>query len=86
MEALMYRNSNLICPYLRGGNDGAKCDVEDKLVRNIENADIQFCMNKHFEACTIYVLTLREMALKAVEASAALRQDLNLSHDATEAL
>ena len=73
----MYIKSSLTCPYLRGGNDGAKCCVEDKLIRNIENADIRFCMHKHFEACTIYVLTLREMALKAVEASAALRQGLN---------
>jgi hypothetical protein len=30
-----------------------------ELVRNIENADIKFCMSKHFEICHVYFTSLR---------------------------
>jgi hypothetical protein len=61
----MYRTKESICQYLKGGNDGAKCTVTNKLVRDIEDADIRLCMNRHHEACIYYILSLRETLIDA---------------------
>jgi hypothetical protein len=67
----MYRTKESICQYLKGGNDGARCTVVNRLVRNIEDADIRLCMNRHHEACIYYVLSLRETLLDPADAESA---------------
>ena len=56
----------VMCPHLRGSDHGAECAVAMELVRNIENADIKFCMSRHFEICHVYFTALRhESSLRA---------------------
>ncbi len=50
----------ITCPHLKGSNEGALCSVEKSLVRNIANADIKFCMSRHFETCHVYFNSIRE--------------------------
>ena len=50
---------SVMCPHLRGNSHGAECAVAMELIRNIENADIKFCMSKHFEICHVYFTSLR---------------------------
>jgi len=54
------------CPYLKGSNDGARCDavlwnVESNLIKYIDDANIKLCINtkRRFEACYIYRDKLR---------------------------
>ena len=57
---------SVMCPHLRGSSHGAECTVAMELIRNIENADIKFCMSKHFEICHVYFTSLRhESSLRA---------------------
>jgi hypothetical protein len=62
----MKLSGTVMCPHLRGTDHGAECAVAMELVRNIENADIKFCMSRHFEICHVYFTSLRrESSLKA---------------------
>ncbi len=49
----------IMCPHLKGSDHGAECTVANDVVRNIENAEIKFCMSRHFEVCHVYVSSLR---------------------------
>ncbi len=59
----MYLGKNsfrtIMCPYLKGSHHGAECTIVNDVVRNIENAEIKFCMSRHFEICHVYVSSLR---------------------------
>jgi hypothetical protein len=66
----MLRAIMFTCPYLKGGNDGARCDAalciaENNLIKHMEDADIKLCINKkrRFEACYIYFTKLRISAI-----------------------
>jgi hypothetical protein len=63
----MYQTRGLICQYLKGSSDGALCGVVDTLVRSLEDADIHICMNRHHEACSYYVFSLRRTLVNAVD-------------------
>jgi hypothetical protein len=60
----MFGSSNMTCPYLLGSAEGAICRVEEKLVRDLVNADIWFCLGRQYEACSIYLGSLIMMAEK----------------------
>lgn len=65
-------NSNIICPYLIGGFDGATCSVVSKFIRDTEDADIKLCMNRRYEVCSIYVRQLQKEASKFINYDAAV--------------
>lgn len=62
----MQANSYVFCPYLRGSLDGAFCDIEKRLIKDIEFADISLCMNRRYETCFIYIHMLQRMAMKYI--------------------
>lgn len=51
----------VICPYLKGSQDGAVCNLLHTLVRNMEGITIKLCMNRHYEACSVYIGTLQRI-------------------------
>jgi len=55
----MKLTKSVMCPYLKGSDHGAECAVAMDLIRNIENADIKFCMSRHYEICHVYFTSLR---------------------------
>jgi len=62
----MKLKSNIICPYLKGGTEGTICSLVWKFIRDIEEGRILVCMSKHYEVCSIYFTSLREMSLNSV--------------------
>jgi hypothetical protein len=61
----MYPMKESICKHLKGGPEGARCAVINRLVRSVEDADIRLCMSRRHEACGYYVLFLRQLVLRA---------------------
>lgn len=59
----MHLKSNVICPHLIGSTDGATCSIVNELIRNRSDADIRFCLNRRYEACSIYKSSLIRMAM-----------------------
>jgi len=70
-EKGMHRRSETMCQYLKGSNDGARCSVVNTLIRDIEDADIRLCMNRHYEACSYYMFALRKCVLTMMAPDAA---------------
>ncbi|MCX8030258.1 MAG: hypothetical protein N3A59_01590 [Thermodesulfovibrionales bacterium] len=57
------------CPFLRGSNEGARCDAylsrsKDNLIKEMEDVNIKLCINnkRRFEVCHIYYEFLRKIA------------------------
>ncbi len=63
----MYQSRGMLCQYLEGSSNGAKCNVLNKLVRSIQGADIRLCMGRHYEVCAIYISLLRETAAETLK-------------------
>ncbi len=59
--------SNIICPNLQGNSEGAICSVLNSFIRDLENIDIRSCMSRRYETCSLYVLSLRKMALLSID-------------------
>lgn len=57
--------SNVRCPHLRGSSEGAVCGIISDLVKNIEGVTIKLCMDRHYEACSIYREELRKSFAKS---------------------
>lgn len=56
----------IMCPHFKGSDHGAECSAAMQLIRDIESADIKFCMSRHYEICNVYVNSLKSRyALKA---------------------
>jgi hypothetical protein len=77
----MFRAIIFRCPYLKGSNEGAKCDAaicmtENNLIKYMEDVDIKLCINKkrRFEACYIYLTNLKISAISKIPTAI-------LSHD-----
>lgn len=49
----MERENN-ICPYLKGGTEGAVCRLMDCLVREIRFTDINQCLGGKHATCQVY--------------------------------
>ena len=47
------------CPHLKSGAAGALCSVVMDQINNIADAEIRFCMGRHYEACYVYVKSIR---------------------------
>jgi len=69
----MFRAIIFRCPYLKGSNEGAKCDAAlcitaNNLIKYIQDVDIKFCINKkrRFEACYIYLTNLKMSAIRNI--------------------
>lgn len=58
----MNPRSEIICQYLEGGREGAKCGTIDRLIKDIEEADIKICMSKRYEVCRFYKRSLGKTA------------------------
>ena len=56
----MVRITNVICPYLKGSTEGARCSTVDRLVREMEGFTIKLCMSRHHEVCPLYFAALKE--------------------------
>lgn len=56
----MFKRSSK-CPYLRGAEAEAVCDVTCDCIINIEYADIRLCGGRHYEACAAYRDALRSL-------------------------
>ncbi len=50
----MCPHGTLICPYLQGSPQGARCDAGHDLIRNIRDVTIRICMSRRYEACSLY--------------------------------
>jgi len=62
----MSNRGSVMCPHFKGTDHGAECEIARDIVRNVEGADIKFCMSRHFEICPIYFNSLRrETRLKS---------------------
>jgi hypothetical protein len=48
----------IICPYLKGSCNGAICGVKKTLIKEMENISIKLCMNRHYEVCAYYRMSL----------------------------
>ncbi len=66
MEGMMEMISNIICPNLQGDINGAICSVLNSFIRDLDNIDIRLCMSRRYETCSLYVLSLRKMALLSI--------------------
>jgi len=65
----MFNSILFKCPYLKVGNDGARCDAvsdldENNLIKNMADVDIKLCVNnkRRFEVCSFYFEHLRRRA------------------------
>ncbi len=55
----MINRGSVTCPHFKGTDHGAECTIAKDIIRNIEGADIKFCMSRHFEICHVYLASLR---------------------------
>lgn len=67
----MHLKNNVICPNLTGSLDGVACSIVNEFIRNRSDADIRFCMNKRYEACSIYKSSLKRMTMSHLLSEAA---------------
>jgi len=51
----------LMCPHLDGSPEGALCNAAKDFIRNLEIINLKICMDRHFESCYIYFLSLKKM-------------------------
>lgn len=56
----MGRITKVICPYVKGTNNGAMCGAADRLVKDMEGFTTRLCLSRHYEACILYVAALKE--------------------------
>ncbi len=54
----MSPRSEIVCQYLEGGREGAKCGAIDRLLKNIDEADIRICLSRRYEVCRLYKRSL----------------------------
>lgn len=49
----------ITCPHFENSANGALCSVMMDHVKNVADAEIRFCMGRHYEACYVYVKSIR---------------------------
>lgn len=72
----MNYKSYSMCPYLKGDSKGATCASVGMHIKDIEDADIKFCLCRHYESCSIYSDSLYD---SLYDWPKVLLQPLNLS-------
>jgi len=50
---------SIMCPHLKGSREGAVCSFNKKLIKDMEDINIRLCMHKHYEVCSIYMISLQ---------------------------
>jgi hypothetical protein len=50
---------SIMCPHLKGSREGAVCSSKKKLVKDMEDSNIRLCMNRHYEVCPVYMMSLQ---------------------------
>ncbi len=55
----MSPRSEIVCQYLEGGREGAKCGAVDRLIKEVEKTDIRICLSRRYEVCCYYKRSLR---------------------------
>ncbi len=64
----MSPRSEIVCQYLEGGPEGAKCGAIDRLIKSIEEADIRICLSRRYEVCRLYKRSLAKNGVKSIVA------------------
>ena len=59
----MHIGRSSLCPYFKGSDDGAHCNVLQKLIKDITDSNIKLCMTNHYEACSVYASMLYKDSL-----------------------
>jgi hypothetical protein len=54
------------CPYFKIADTGALCMTEGRPIKDIEGANIRFCLCKNYERCSIYHFSLRNAVRCAI--------------------
>ncbi|RPI37437.1 MAG: hypothetical protein EHM54_03165 [Nitrospiraceae bacterium] len=57
---------SIMCPHLKGSRQGAVCSSEKKLIKDMEDINIRLCMNRHYEVCPVYMMSLQRDELQDV--------------------
>jgi len=50
---------SIMCPHLKGSREGAVCSFNNKLIKDMEDMNVRLCMNRHYEVCSIYMMSLQ---------------------------
>jgi len=50
------------CPHLQCNHNDAMCSVAKEPIEDIADADIRFCIGRHYEACHLYYKSIQETA------------------------
>lgn len=58
---MYFGRSFATCPFLRGGPEGVICGARGILVRNLDTANADLCISRHFEVCQIYIEHLKAL-------------------------
>ena len=58
MEVNIHMKS-IMCPHLKGSREGAVCSFNKKLIKDMEDMNVRLCMNRHYEVCPAYMISLQ---------------------------
>lgn len=53
--------SHVLCPNLKGSNQGIICSIGNSLIKNMEVFTVKLCMSQRHEACSVYMQSLQNM-------------------------
>jgi hypothetical protein len=56
----------IACPHFRSDANSALCSVLMDQVKNVADAEIKFCMSQHYEACYVYVGSIRRTSSQPI--------------------
>lgn len=51
----------VLCPNLKGSNQGIICSISNSLIRDMADFTIRLCMSQRHEACSVYMKSLQCM-------------------------
>ncbi len=63
---------SIMCPHLKGSLEGAVCGFLNMCIKNREDIELRLCMNRHYEGCSLYKMSLQR------EESGSLLEDMML--------
>ena len=50
---------SIMCPHLKGSLSEAVCGFLNTCIKNREDIDLRLCMHRHYEACSLYKMSLQ---------------------------
>lgn len=45
---------DIICPSVKGSDEGAVCTTSNEFIKNLKDADIDVCLSEHYGYCGYY--------------------------------